>query len=78
LYTQNVLALELNGVAFPVDVGVAGSIPYYDASCFNCGCTCAAPASKRDLSRREAVVHRREAELERREAELSRLMLALE
>jgi len=80
LYSVSVYSLELNGIVFPVDPGVAGSVPYYDRECFVCpalGCVCPTTITKRGLSRREAGVSRREAEVERRESDLSHRMLAI-
>lgn len=63
------LQLELSGLAFPVNPGVAGSTNFYDRGCLTCPkirCTCQPAVGKRELVLREARVERREAELERR------------
>jgi hypothetical protein len=71
--------MELEGLLFPVNVGVAGSTTFYDSGCFVCptlSCTCPAPVTKRELARREADVSRREKVVERREIELGHLRFA--
>jgi hypothetical protein len=81
LFSVSAFSLELNAVYFPVDPGVAGSVPLYDVGCFVClppGCVCPPPKTRRDLARREAGLSRREADLQLLEAELSSRMLELE